>query len=106
MAFAYATELSDNTLAASARLIGAATLALIKDMAARSGSASMVSAWSSSSSPICFIFSAYLLEGCVALDPLWDVVRLNGVGISRCVVAQDVESERRVNWGRNVGVDQ
>ena len=39
-AFAYASELSEATLRAAARLTGAATLALMSDMAARSGSSS------------------------------------------------------------------
>jgi hypothetical protein len=39
-AFAYATELSLATLSAIAALIGAATFALISDIAARSGSSS------------------------------------------------------------------
>src|SRR4051812_50021099 len=47
-AFAYAIELSLRTFAATAALIGAARLALISDMAARSGSSSPASSLSSS----------------------------------------------------------
>src|SRR5438876_1214765 len=47
-AFAYAMELSERTFAATAALIGAATLALMSDIAARSGSSSPASAFSSS----------------------------------------------------------
>src|SRR3954469_17659038 len=47
-AFAYATELSDATLSATAALMGAAMLALMRDIAARSGSSSPASALSSS----------------------------------------------------------
>src|SRR5437763_6777309 len=47
-AFAYATELSLSTLSAAARLIGAATFALISDIAARSGSSSPAIAFNSS----------------------------------------------------------
>ena len=47
-AFAYAIELSLATLSAAARLTGAATFALISDMAARSGSSSPAMALSSS----------------------------------------------------------
>src|SRR5438270_4239533 len=47
-ALAYASELSDRMLAASARFTGAATLALIRDICSRSGSCSPT--WDSSSS--------------------------------------------------------
>src|ERR687885_928003 len=47
-AFAYAIELSLATFSAAARLTGAATFALINDIAARSGSSSPASLFSSS----------------------------------------------------------
>src|SRR4051794_1484183 len=48
-AFAYAMELSERTLAATAALMGAARLALISDICSRSGSCSPSCASSSSS---------------------------------------------------------
>src|SRR5205814_6697197 len=54
-AFAIATELSDNTFSAAARFTGAATFALISDMAARSGRGSPARA--SSSSRVSFLNS-------------------------------------------------
>src|SRR5919197_2119074 len=56
-AFAYAIELSERTFAAIAALIGAATFALISDIAARSGSSSPASA--SSSSRVSCLYSSF-----------------------------------------------
>src|SRR3954447_777379 len=61
VAWATAVELSDRTLRAAAKLTGAATLALMSDMAARSGSASP--ARPSSSSRVSLRYSCSLLTG-------------------------------------------
>src|SRR5215208_5698523 len=57
-AFAYATELSLSTLSATAALMGAATFALISDIAARSGNSSPASAFSSSR--VSFLYSSLI----------------------------------------------
>src|ERR1044071_1930105 len=62
VAWATATELSDSTLRAAARLTGAATLALMRDIAARSGSASPARA--SSSARVSLRYSCISLIGC------------------------------------------
>src|SRR4051794_39757064 len=87
-ALAYATELSDRTLAATAALIGAARLALIRDMASRSGSSSTDSASISSGvSSLCFSVMELLLGGS---DALGDGSGLGGVRPRGGVVGEDV----------------
>src|SRR5436305_7221448 len=99
-AFAYATEWSERTFAATAALIGAARFALISDIAARSGSGSPAS--SSSSSRVSFLYSVirYLLRALV------DRRVLRGVGPRGGTVGQDVRRDRGVDGDRDVGVDQ
>src|SRR5580765_3531401 len=91
-AFAYATEWSERTLAATAAFTGAARLALISDIAARSGSASPASSSSSSRvmgrysvcSPMCLrSFLGALVHRRV----------LRGAGDRRRVVRQDVRGD-------------
>src|SRR3982750_3012415 len=117
-AFAYATELSERTFAASAKLIGAATFALISDIAARSGSSSPAISFSSSRvsalycccccscSAIRASFASSVRALRAELVALLDRRRLLGVGVGDRVVAQHVEGERGVDRGRHVGVDQ
>src|SRR5438270_5924612 len=100
-ALAYATELSDRMLAATAAFTGAAMLALISDMASRSGSSSPPSAASSSS-----VKPLVLSVMVSSLDALVDVVRLDGVGVRRGVVRQDVGGHGRVHRDSDVGVDE
>src|SRR5215213_11400637 len=70
-AFAYAIELSERTLAATAALIGAAMFALTSDICSRSGSCSASCAWSSCSvssvgrrSGVLSFVMAFLPSGC------------------------------------------
>src|SRR5947207_2655278 len=106
-AFAYATELSLSTFSATAALIGAATFALISDIAARSGSSSPAIAFSSSRdsclysccSPISSSFAACLV-GLVVVRVL-DRVRLRGR-----VVREHVRRDRRVDRDGEVRVHE
>src|SRR2546423_15561868 len=83
-AFAYATELSLATFNAAARLMGATTLALTSDIAARSGSSSPAS--SLSSSRVSFLYSCCSLMSV----PLGDVSGLGRVRVRDRVVRKDV----------------
>src|SRR3954469_14911883 len=85
-AFAYAIELSERTLAATAALIGAATFALISDIAARSGSSSPAS--SLSSSRVSGLYSLMLPSLAVALRDRGVLLR---VRVRDRMVARDVE---------------
>src|SRR4051812_20692919 len=100
-ALAYAVELSERTLAATAALIGAARFALMSDIAARSGSGSPAS--SSSSSRVSLRNSWLMSASSVALS---DRCGLLCVGIRNRVVGQDVERSGEVHGRRDVGVDQ
>src|SRR5919199_231169 len=100
-AFAYAIELSLATLSAAARLIGAATFALIRDIAARSGSSSPASAFSSSR--VSFRYSS-LIEP--PLGGLVDRSVLRGVRIGDRPVGEDVRRDRGVDGRRDVRVDE
>src|SRR3954451_9420602 len=102
IALAYATELSDRTLAATAALTGIARLALISDMAARSGSSSPAS--SVSSSRVRGLYCSVIAVS--PLDRLRDVARLRRIGDRRRVVGQGVERDRGVDRRGDVGVDQ
>src|ERR671931_2082643 len=98
-AFAYAIELSESTFAAMAALIGAATFALISDIAARSGSSSPARAFSSSRVSClysCSLPMRLLLQ--FQLGGLRDVAGLLRVRVRDRVVAQHVQ--------RNSGVDR
>src|SRR5215213_4121601 len=120
-ASAYATELSLRTFSASAALIGAATFALISDMAARSGSASPAS--SSSSSRVSGLYSfrssaitsllfvslarPYGPHGCrLSLRRLIDRCRLRRVGIRHGAVGQHIGCNGGIDRDGDVGVDE
>src|SRR5919109_209678 len=106
-AFAYATELSLATFSAAARLIGAATLALMSDIAARSGSSSPARAFSSSCVSClysCSLPMRLLLR--VLLRGLRDVAGLLRVRVSDRVVAQHVQRDGGVDRRCDVRVDQ
>src|SRR5919204_52289 len=99
-AFAYASELSLSTFNAIAAFTGAATFALMSDIAARSGSGSPAIFSSSSRESLWYCswvlpMSRNLPSRLVALV---DVDVLLGVGVSDRVVAGHVE--------RNCGVDR
>src|SRR3954465_10476963 len=95
-ALAYATELSDRTLAATAALIGAARLALISDIAARSGSSSPASSFSSSRVSGLFWISSLMLGHSSRSRVLADGVVLDGARAGGGVVRQDVQRGREV----------
>src|SRR5581483_10537163 len=87
--------------AATAALTGAAMLALISDMASRSGSSSPPSAANSSSvRPLVFSLISS------SLDALVQIVLLDRVGVCRGVVRQDVGGHRRIHRNGDVGVDE
>src|SRR3982751_4804514 len=98
-ALAYATELSERTLAATAALIGAATFALISDIAARSGSSSPAIAFSSSRVSCLYSWGWLpMRSSSFALRRLVDRDLLLGVRPGDRTVRQDV--------GRDGGVDR
>src|SRR5919198_496327 len=104
-AFAYATELSERTFAAIAALIGAATFALISDMAARSGSSSPARALSSSR--VSCLYCSCSLPMCSSLRvALVDRCRLRRVGVRDCVVRKHVGRDGCVDRDREVRVDE
>src|SRR4051812_18981819 len=90
-AFAYAIELSLRTFAATAALIGAARLALISDMAARSGSSSPASSLSSSRVSGLYWISSVLGSTPSGLRLLADRVVLDRAGAGGRVVRQHVQ---------------
>src|SRR5690242_9942401 len=100
-AFAYATALSERTFAATAALIGAATLALMSDIAARSGSSSP--AISLSSSRVSFLYSSPMAAS-VRLVDVADV--LLRVRVGDRVVAQRVQRHGRVDRRGDVRVHE
>src|SRR5205823_65004 len=104
-AFAYATELSERTLAATAALIGAATFALISDIAARSGSSSPAS-WLSSSRESWRYSSCFFLPMLSSLVALVDRGLLRSVGVRDRAVREDVRCDGRVHGDGDVRVDQ
>src|SRR5436190_1256486 len=108
VATADATDPSESTFAASARLIGAATLALIRDIAARSGSGSPAIFSSSSLVRTLYWPSSFFLEPMLASwsGGLRDVRRLGGLGGRGGVVGQDVERGCQVDGDRDVRVHQ
>src|SRR5919197_237892 len=102
-AFAYAIELSERTFAAIAALIGAATFALISDIAARSGSSTPASAFSSScvsvlysSSAICVLLQVALVDRCL----------LRRIGGGGRAVRKHIRREREIDRYGDVRVDQ
>src|SRR5437764_325784 len=108
-ATATAVELSDSTLAASARLIGAAMLAFTRDIASRSGSSTAcASIWArlisrcSNSSPQSGQESCTRRWSCAhpspaMLDALSDGCDLLGARDRRRVVGQDVQRGSQVD---------
>src|SRR5439155_18245099 len=106
-AFAYATELSLRTFSATAALIGAAMFALISDIAARSGSSSPASAFSSSRLSCLYSSSLpmrLLLQ--LLLGGLGDVAGLLRVRVRDRVVAQHVQRDGGVDRRCDVRVDE
>src|SRR5919201_1929124 len=100
-AFAYATELSDRTLSASAALIGAAMFAFTSDMTVRSGSASPVC--TSSSSIVMYVICFSSLS---CLDRLRDRCHLLCARHGGRVVRKNVGRERQVDRQREVRVHE
>src|ERR1041385_7053857 len=96
-AFAYATELSLATLSAAARLIGATTFAFTSDIAARSGSSSPASSFSS---------SRVSLRYSLMSVPLVDVSGLCRIRVRDRAVREDVCRDRGVDRDREVRVDE
>src|SRR5688500_5384087 len=102
--FAYATELSLATFSATAALIGAATLALISDIAARSGNSSPASL--SSSSFVSFWYSCLSPIGRPSLVALVDGGGLRRVGVRDRSVREDVRGNGGVDRDRDVRVHE
>src|SRR3712207_2558033 len=108
-AFAYAIELSERTFAATAALIGAARLALMSAIAARSGRGSP--AISSSSSRLSCLYSCGVSVMFASLrlrraGRLRDVRRLLGVRVRDRVVREDVQRGGDVHGRGHVRVDE
>src|ERR671910_496076 len=95
-ALAYATELSDRTLAARATLTGTAMFVLNSDIASRSGSS-----WAT-----CIISSSRVSMVCTSLDVLDDVPRLLCNGDRGGIVTRHVECDRCVDRNGDVRVEQ
>src|SRR3954470_3853487 len=108
VAVAVAVELSLRTLSASAALIGAATLALTSDIAARSGSGSTQSASSSAvvRSVVERVRVSMLVSSFRGLDALRDRGRLLGVRGGGRAIGQHVRGEPEVHGDCEVGVDE
>src|SRR4051794_20534164 len=111
---ASAAEPSLRTFSASAALIGAATLALTSDIAARSGSVSTSSASSSAAvtAPFAVVVVVMVRDSSRSAgrarnsaDALGDGGGLDGVRVRDRVVARDVQRQRGVDRRRDVGVD-
>src|SRR4051794_12689444 len=103
-ALAYAIEPSDATFSASAALIGAATLALIRDIAARSGSSSPAS--SLSCSRVSFWNCCSSDTGGTSEVRLVDRGHLCRIRVRDRAVRKDVGGNRRVDRDREVRVHQ
>src|SRR5919199_975518 len=101
-AFAYAIEWSLATFSAAARLIGAATFALMSDIAARSGSSSPARAFSSSR--VSCLYSCSPTSA--SLRALCDVARLLRVRVRDRVVAQHVQRDGGIDRSGDVRVDE
>src|SRR5436190_10729494 len=100
-AFAIAAELSLRTFSATAALTGAATFALISDIAARSGSSSPASVLSSSRVS-CLYSSCFFLPMCASLVALVDRGVLRRVCIRDRAVREDVRGHCGVDGDRDV----
>src|SRR5438309_9558728 len=104
-AFAMAAELSLRTFSATAALIGAATFALMSDIAARSGSSSPASALSSSR--VSCLYCSCLLPMLSSLRvALVDRCRLCRVRVGDRVVRKDVRRDGGVHGDRDVRVHE
>src|SRR5439155_6231322 len=103
-AFATAVELSLSTLSATAALIGAATFALMSDIAARSGSGSPASLSSSSRDSARYSCGSPVIVRLLLRVPLVDRRLLHCARIRRRVVGQDVRRDRRVHGDSDVRV--
>src|SRR5256885_4415053 len=103
VAFAYATEPSLRAFSAMAALIGAATFAFTSDIAARSGSSSPASSFSSSAVSFLYSLSA-MRDLLVALGDVADRL-LCACGRGR-VVARHGESGGEVDRRGHVGGDE
>src|SRR3954447_17766433 len=101
-ASAYATALSESTFAATAALIGAARFALISDIAARSGSSSPASSFSSSRGSGLYWSSSLNADRSSRSGLLADGVVLDGARARDRVVGQHVERGREVDRDREV----
>src|SRR5438105_12668437 len=99
-AFAYAVALSERTFAATAAFTGAATFALISDIAARSGSSSPASSLSSSRVSGLYSLMPDLLVALV------DRISLDGVRVRGGTVGEDVGRDCGVDRDGDVRVDQ
>src|SRR5207248_362096 len=106
-AFAYATELSLSTFSATAALIGAATFALMSDIAARSGSSSPAIALSSSRVSCLYSWAlSPMRASSFALRRLIDRHVLLRVRPGDRAVRKDVRRDRGVDRDRQVGVHE
>src|SRR5438132_6753305 len=103
-ALAIAVEPSLSTFSATAAFTGAATFALISDMAARSGSSSPARVFSSSR--VSCLYSSCFLPMPTSLVGLVDRCGLRRVCICDRVVRQDVGGHGGVDRDRDVRVDQ
>src|SRR5947207_9498846 len=104
-AFAIAVELSLSAFSATAAFTGAATFALISDIAARSGSSSPAS-WLSSSRESWRYSSCFFLPMLSSLVALVDRGLLRSVGVRDRAVREDVRCDGRFHGDRDVRVDQ
>src|SRR2546423_10581466 len=106
-AFAYATELSERMLAATAAFTGAARFALMSDIAARSGSSSPASSLSSSRVRLRYSCGVWSVTSCLLLlVALRDVAGLLRIRVGDRVVREDVRGHGGVDRGGDVRVDQ
>src|SRR5437016_11908943 len=103
-AFAIAVELSLSAFRATAALIGAATFALISDIAARSGSSSPARAFSSSR--LSWRYSCCLPMLSLLEIALVDRRRLCGVRVGDCSVREDVRRHGGVHGDREVRIHE
>src|SRR5512133_1707613 len=103
-AFAIAVESSLSAFSATAAFTGAATLALMSDIAARSGSSSPARALSSSRDS--WRYSSCFLPMLSSLVALVDRGVLGRVGVGDRPVREDVRRNGGVDRDRDVRVDQ
>src|ERR671933_848131 len=102
-AFAYASELSESAFSATAAFTGAATFALISDIAARSGSSSPASSFSSSR--VSFRYSSVISAPSLEVA-LVDRRLLRRIRVRDRAVREDVRGDGRVHRDREVRVHE